>query len=83
MRPQRNRRVLFPVRRVFETRLNVFLCKIRKILDDFFFAHTRRKPAEHVADSDAQAANGRFPAALARLDGDDFAVVHDAENVSP
>lgn len=73
--------VPLPIRRVFEARLNVFLREVGIVFDDFLPAHARRNPARHVADRDAQSANARFPAALARLDGDDFAVVQPPDSM--
>ena len=76
MRRQRNRGVLLPIRRELKARLNVFLGEVGEVLNDFCSTHACRHLAQHVADGDAQSANARLPAAFARLNGDDFAVVH-------
>src|SRR5262245_48894360 len=59
-----------------EDRADVVPGEVRKVGENLILGHSRRKPVEHVIDGDAKATNARLAAALARLDGDNVAVVH-------
>lgn len=76
MRRQSNGRVSLTVRRILQTRLNIFFREIGKIFDDLLPGHSGRDPTKHVTDRDSQTTNAGFATSFARLDGYNLFVVH-------
>src|SRR5512135_615017 len=56
---------------------NVLPRQLREVFEDFSLRHARSQVFEHIVNRDAKPANARLAAALARLDSDDIAVVHE------
>ena len=55
---------------------NVFGREVREVCQNLRFTHATGEIFEHVRYRHARAANSRFAAALARLNGDDLAIIH-------
>src|SRR6267142_505270 len=56
--------------------LNIFGGEVREVRENLRLAHAAREVFQHVRYRHARSANSRFPAALARFDADDLAVIH-------
>ena len=76
MRADGNVGVTFAVGSVGEAGPDILLSQIGVIVDDLRPTHAVGNPAQNVANGDPQTAHTGTPAALARLNSDDFAVVH-------
>ena len=74
-RPPTNAPAAFAVSSVGERGADVGLGQFRIVGDDLGMRHAGRKPTENIRDSDAHAADAGASAALARLLGDDVAII--------
>jgi hypothetical protein len=66
-----------PLRRVGETRPDVFAHQLRKILEDLIFGRPCCKIPEHVTDGNPSPTHTRLPEAHLRIDADSIEQAHD------
>ncbi len=59
-----------------EARLEVVVGEVGKIIEHLGNGHPTAKIIEHIGHGDARAADARFAAADARINGDALAVIH-------
>src|SRR5436190_24303969 len=59
-----------------EASLDILFCQIREISQNFFLTHPAGEIFQHIGDRHSGSADCRFPAAFARLDRDDLAIIH-------
>jgi len=57
-------------RGIFQTRPNVFQFKVWEVMKNFRFGCSTRKHIQHILNPNAQSANTRPAAALARIESD-------------
>jgi hypothetical protein len=66
-----------PLRRVRETRPDIFAHQLRKVLEDLIFGRACRKIPEHVTDGNPSPAYTRLAEAHLRIDADSIEQAHD------
>jgi hypothetical protein len=66
-----------PLRRVRETRPDIFEHQLRKILEDLIFGGSCRKIPEHVTNGNPSPTHTRLPEAHLRIDADSIEQAHD------
>ncbi len=73
-----NQHPMFPLRRVAQTRQNVFVVQIWEVPQHVLFRHPGCKVGENIVDRDSHAANAWLATTLSGLNVDDSFVCHAA-----